>query len=154
MFSSVQSHIGASILGDAWGGHRCDTLGNCSESSERMQPPKNKLVEASGKECLSGDGSRSHLLSICTNIWTGKKKKKKEKWQHYEILTSGNCELYSFYTNLMHILTLQLCLTAIRVSLKEMHCMKRILATQDLLAGAWGNNKWNTCAQHPLSIYS
>lgn len=78
-------------------------------------------------------------------VWTSEQKK--EKWQHYKTLASGNCEAYSFYTNLTHILTLQSCLTVIRVSFKEMHCMKRILAIQNLLAGAGANNKWNTCAQ-------
>lgn len=37
-------------------------------------------------------------------VWTSEQKK--EKWQHYKILTSGNCETYSFYTNLTHILIL------------------------------------------------
>lgn len=44
--------------------------------------------------------------------------------------------MYSFYTNLTHVLTLQLCLTVTHVSLKEMHRMKRILAMQNLLDGA------------------
>jgi hypothetical protein len=34
----------------------------------------------------------------------------------------------------MHILTLQSCLTVTHVPLREMHCMKRILAAQTLQA--------------------
>lgn len=102
---------------------------------------RNWLKQAE-RNVLQGDGSYGHLPSIC---WTSEQKK--EKWQHYKILTSGNFEAHSFYTNLMHILTLQSCLTVTHVSLKERHYMKRILAIQNLPAGAWGNSKWNTCAQ-------
>lgn len=148
MFSSVQSYIGANILSNAQGRH-CRSAVRVWKSvflwwaHREYVTPRNKLVEASWKACaVGGWGPRPFAFRLYEHL-----SRKKEKWQHYGTLASGNCEACSFYTNLTHSLTLQSCLTVIHVSFKEMHCRKRILAVQNLLAGAGANNKWNTCAQ-------
>lgn len=95
-------------------------------------PPRHELVEASGKECFVGRWLLHPFIFHLYEHLNGEK----EKWQHYEALTSGSCELCSLYTNLTRMLALHWCFTVIRVSLTEMHCMKRMLAMQTLLAGA------------------
>lgn len=134
MFSSVQSHIGANVSGKALGRRRCRTviLRRAAVSPRRDVTPRKELVEASGKECFVGRWLLQPFIFHLYEHLSGEK----EKWQHYEVLTSGSCELRRLYTNLTRILTLHRCFTVIRVSFKEMHCMKRMLAMQALLAGA------------------
>lgn len=93
------------------------------------------LQEETGRSSSKGMhfqkvASCSCLPSIYVNIWT-------EKRKMTTVLDSDIWKLWSilvFYTNLMHILTLQSCLTVTHVSLREMRCMRRILATQNLQA--------------------
>ena len=112
-------------------------------SLRELVKPSNKLVDASLKKCVI---RWWFLQPFAFHLYEhlNRKEEKMATLQDSDIWTLWDIQ---FLHNLMHILTLQSCLTVIHVSLKKMHCMKRILATQKLWAAARSNNKWNTCAK-------
>lgn len=112
MFSSVQSHRGAHVSGAALGRRRRSAVifWGRAVSPRRDVTPRKELVEASGKECFVGRWFLPPFIFHLYEHLNGEK----EKWQPYEVLTSGSGELSSLYTDLTRILALHWCFPVIR----------------------------------------
>lgn len=120
----------------------CDLPEDRGEPSERCHPQEGAgRSKWKGMFCWEMVPAAIYLPLV----WTSERRERK-------MATLWGSDIWKLWAaQPLHWFNTDPCITVVfhshPVSLTEMHCMKRMLAMQTLLAGAWGSDQWNPCAQ-------